>query len=293
LRVKNRMRVIRSSGSVRGGDGDIPAYSASGKNDVTTAGQPLESGITIDMQDALEPFEMRDGTLCFAVRRKDVDCGGRRGSAPWSLIARIDPEPSRLGAAAARIEHRNRRIVGEEMIGGEHILAEPFMQGFEPPTGAADPIGKRRAIELDAVAREDLRLPIERRVVAIFADQHLSKQSWRRNSASYRPFWGARLGDLAAAAASIFGPPDAHDAQLRGNPIQHLTHAFADGMESMTATRAVRTIDAENDVLARQMIGQRLALGPRIRSLRGSRRSSVFSGLGSRQIGVEVFEAER
>ncbi|BAR54353.1 reverse transcriptase/maturase family protein [Bradyrhizobium diazoefficiens] len=30
LRVKNRMRVIRSSGSVRGGDGNIPAYSAEG-----------------------------------------------------------------------------------------------------------------------------------------------------------------------------------------------------------------------------------------------------------------------
>ena len=28
LRVKNRMRGIRSSGSVRGGAGDIPAYSA-------------------------------------------------------------------------------------------------------------------------------------------------------------------------------------------------------------------------------------------------------------------------
>jgi hypothetical protein len=30
LRVKNRMRVIRSSGSVRGGAGNIPVYSAKG-----------------------------------------------------------------------------------------------------------------------------------------------------------------------------------------------------------------------------------------------------------------------
>ena len=33
LRVKNRMREIRSSGSVRGGDGDILAYSARGFDD--------------------------------------------------------------------------------------------------------------------------------------------------------------------------------------------------------------------------------------------------------------------
>src|SRR6202030_4827690 len=35
LRVKNRMRVIRTSGSVRGGDGNIPAYSAGGLQDRT------------------------------------------------------------------------------------------------------------------------------------------------------------------------------------------------------------------------------------------------------------------
>jgi hypothetical protein len=33
LRVKNRMREIRSSGSVRGGAGNIPAYSAEGERD--------------------------------------------------------------------------------------------------------------------------------------------------------------------------------------------------------------------------------------------------------------------
>jgi len=56
LRVKNRMRVIRSSGSVRGGDGNIPAYSAIGKLDVPPntiqRDQPIISGITIHLKDA-------------------------------------------------------------------------------------------------------------------------------------------------------------------------------------------------------------------------------------------------
>jgi len=39
LTVKNLMRVIRSSGSVRGGNGNIFAYSAEGELDLVTVGK--------------------------------------------------------------------------------------------------------------------------------------------------------------------------------------------------------------------------------------------------------------
>ena len=56
----------------------------------------------------------------------------------------------------------------------EKALAEleTIVQRLEPPAGAADPSSERRAREIDA---KDLRLPIERRVIAVFADQHLGK----------------------------------------------------------------------------------------------------------------------
>jgi len=51
--VKNRMRVIRSSGSVRGGAGDIPAYSAQGvfadadwRHDLAHVDAVLQHGVT-------------------------------------------------------------------------------------------------------------------------------------------------------------------------------------------------------------------------------------------------------
>ena len=57
LRVKNRMRVIRTSGSVRGGDGNIPAYSARGQLDAVGA-QSFEAGITVDLNDTLELLQV-------------------------------------------------------------------------------------------------------------------------------------------------------------------------------------------------------------------------------------------
>lgn len=67
MRVKNRMRVIRSSGSVRGGAGNIPAYSAKRKAHVAPLCQPAVAGIAIDLQNALEAVEMDDWPLGFAV----------------------------------------------------------------------------------------------------------------------------------------------------------------------------------------------------------------------------------
>jgi hypothetical protein len=89
-----------------------------------------------------------------------------------------------------------------------------------------------------------------------------------RPTAGDQPFRRRRLRDLVAAAASVFRTGDAYDAQLRRHPVQHLPDAFADGMERTTTTAADITGDCEQNVLARQMIGQRFAF-----------RASVF-GLG-------------
>ena len=138
---------------------------AGGEHDVAPCRQPLEAGIAIDVQHSLEVFQMRRRPLRPPVRREDVDRRGRRRSAPWSLVTRIDPKPPGLRSSAARIEDRDWRVVGEQMIGGEHVLAQAIVQRLEPPARAADPAGEGRALQFDAVAGEDLRLPIEWRVV--------------------------------------------------------------------------------------------------------------------------------
>jgi hypothetical protein len=77
-----------------------------------------------------------------------------------------------------RIEHRDRGVVSEEMIGGEYVFAQSLVQRVQPPAGAANPSGQRGTAEIDAVPGKDLRLPITRRVIAIFTDQHLCERGW-------------------------------------------------------------------------------------------------------------------
>ena len=57
---------------------------------------------------------MSGRTLRFAIRTVEVDRRRWVGPGPWSIIARIDPQPACLGASAARIEHRDRRVIGED-----------------------------------------------------------------------------------------------------------------------------------------------------------------------------------
>jgi hypothetical protein len=52
----------------------------------------------------------------------------------------------------------------QEMVGSEHVFAQPFVQRFEPPACAADPAGKCRTAEVDALTGKDVRLPIDRSV---------------------------------------------------------------------------------------------------------------------------------
>jgi hypothetical protein len=72
------------------------------------------------------------------------------------VVTGIDPKPASFGAAAAWIEHGDRCVVGEQRLRGEHMLCEPGLQRLQPPDGASNPIGERRAIQLDTVPGEDL-----------------------------------------------------------------------------------------------------------------------------------------
>src|SRR5208337_2670496 len=109
----------------------------------------LKSSIAVDMQHALEVLEMRCRALGLPIRCRQIDSRRRLRSRPRSLLACIDPKASGLGASATRIEHRDRRIVGEEMIRGKDILAQSLVQGFETPAGSTDPTRECRAFDLD------------------------------------------------------------------------------------------------------------------------------------------------
>src|SRR5215467_5371760 len=136
-------------------------------------GQPLEPGIAIDLQDARKAAEVRGRSLSLAIRAVEVDSRRRLWAGPRPIVSRIDPQPACLGPTTAGVEHRDRRIIGEELGGGEEVCREPGMQRLQPPAGAAESVRQCRAVELDVVASEDPGLTIEWHVIAVLTDQNL------------------------------------------------------------------------------------------------------------------------
>jgi hypothetical protein len=77
LRVKNRMRAIRSSGSVRGGAGNIPAYSAeSGRDRPLRARRIVQlvvAAVGVGLQDPGEAIKMTGGMIVPAIARGVIE----------------------------------------------------------------------------------------------------------------------------------------------------------------------------------------------------------------------------
>ncbi len=89
---------------------------------------------------------------------------------------------------------------------------------------------------------EDLALAIERRVVAVLADQHLGDEPRRRQALGNRAVGSRHLMDRATGAAAVFGAADAQDAKLRRHTVQHLAHALTDQVQAATAARTVMAL---------------------------------------------------
>lgn len=94
------------------------------QNNVLIGGELLEARICVDMQYTFEVGKMSCRTLSFAVRRKQIDRRRRLRPAPRPLFTCIDPKTRGLRPSSTGIEHRNGRVVGEQMIGSEHVLAQ-------------------------------------------------------------------------------------------------------------------------------------------------------------------------
>ena len=127
--------------------------------------------------------------------------------------------------------------------------------------GFTHPTGQRRTINVDPVAPEDLALAVEWQMVGIFVDQHMSEQSRSRPAALDRAAWQRSLREAIAARA---GQARAHDAvhdKATGDIFQFLGHIFTQAAQFAAAMGADRVAGCQLDLHARNVIGDRLALG--------------------------------
>ena len=139
---------------------------------------------------------------------------------------------------------------------------------------------------------EDLALPIERQVIAVFGDQDMGEEAGGGHAFGDRPLRGRRLVDGAAGPAAVARPADADDPKPRRHMVEHLADGLADRMQRAAAAGAgllleyrsahPRAADAPAGSADRSATG----LGRLGASMRRKR------GFGPRDIGVEVFKAE-
>jgi hypothetical protein len=86
-----------------------------GSQDDALARQLLKAGITIDLQNTAEVGKVRRRPFGLAVGAVEVNNRRRIGTVPRLIIARVDPQATGLGPTTARIENRDRRVVGKEL----------------------------------------------------------------------------------------------------------------------------------------------------------------------------------
>jgi hypothetical protein len=192
---------------------------------------------------------------------------------PRPVIDRVAPEAAGLGLAPARVQHRQRGVVGEDLARGQDRPQHQVIERPQPPAGAAHPGAQRRAVQRDALARQHLRLPIQRQGVAELADHHLDDQGLGRQAAVDRPCrgFGGHHDALAGAARIARAAGDAH-AQLRGHDVELLGPLLADAVQGAAAAGARRGLDIDHHLVARQMRRQRTEVA----------RRAIARGLGLR-----------
>ncbi|MCW2128000.1 hypothetical protein M2226_006744 [Bradyrhizobium elkanii] len=86
------------------------------------------TGVAIDLQDPLEACQMGDRSVGLAIGGIDINDARRIGTAPWPVVRRIGPELTGLGTPTAGIEHRHRRLVGEQLWPLPELAEETVMQ---------------------------------------------------------------------------------------------------------------------------------------------------------------------
>jgi hypothetical protein len=171
-------------------------------------------------------------------------------------------------------------------VAGKHMAAQRGGERRQQGAGLADPVGHGRARQIDALTGIDLRLTIERQMIAILRGQHMGNQAGRGLAALDRRRWHRR-GDLGIAAFAHQPWLDMAQHPERGRHIiQHLADRRA-GLEELAAAagRAGAIASLVHYLVAGQMIGQGLACGLRFGRILSHRQGWRY-GLGDRRFDI-------
>ena len=166
------------------------------------------------------------------------------------------------------------------------MLAHMRRDRLKMEAGAAGPVAEGRPIEPDPLPGIDVRLPIERQMVAEFGDDDLGDQRLGRQAAGHDVLGRMRLRDRRRAApAGVFRPPGDEHAQLRRDQVEPLRDVLADLGHLAAAAGAKGAVRLDDPLHPRQMGGQLATIAVAGRSAAG--RFALDGGFGLFLRGIE------
>ena len=201
-------------------------------------------------------------SLTLAVGAVAVEHGRMARSLVGTRVDRVAPEPRQPRLTGARRQGSDRRVVSPDHRVGHHRAADQFGQRPQPPGDVADPFGHGRTIDLDALALQDDRLPVERDAVAVLRDGDMRQQPRSRPAPLDRQCRRCHLEYPLTQPAGVFGPDVLDHLQAGRDFLQHLGRALAEPGQAGGVAAAADAGDLRcmHDHFARQVSRQRLAL---------------------------------
>ena len=166
--------------------------------------------------------------------------------------------------------------------------ADGLGQRLEQLRRAADPVGQGGAVEIDALPPEDLALAIQREVVAVLRDQHMGEQTRPWPAALDRARGQRRLAECLAARAGHARAHDPGHDEAAGDVVELLGDVLSDPLQCAAAL-AAGVPGGEHLLVARQAVGERLALRPLLRPGCLTARGGVLRG---RDADLGLFEGK-
>ena len=136
----------------------------------------------------------------------------------------------------------------------------------------AHPAGKRGAVQVHARAGVDLRLTVQRKMIAVLGNEHLGQRPLGRQSAGdeVRRRGGLDHAGLAGAAGVLRAHRD-DDPQLRRHDVQPLGAVLADADHLAAPAGALRAVRFDDVFDAFQAPGQMPEVAARGTALGGGR----------------------
>ena len=115
--------------------------------------QRREPAVGVGLQETFEVREMGGRVFAAAVGTVEVDRRRRCGTAERPVVADIDPQSPGPGSAQTGLQHRHRRVVAVDLLGGKRVTADSLDDWLQQPDRLPDPIAQCRAVEVEALGR--------------------------------------------------------------------------------------------------------------------------------------------